>query len=417
MDLYPSKGCGCSPRTTTTAMSITDVDINALVHGADCLNMVMSCKFLTRVAYSDPTWPWHLPASFKTGVRRAYVDRPSALKQLKFVDPSVIYDCTRTPCNGILMDKNHVVLDQGSGLRTLKSDSSAGRWESIVDLNRHKAEVTCGPVLTLSDKLIGEGKGKVLASGGEDGTVRLWSLASRKQALKSIFYGHEKPVKFTSVARHRTSLLVSFSTDSEIRIWDADALPAIGSSCCVGMASVSGAPVNMKCHESLLYVAADSLVTIIDLRTIQRVSTAALPKKEKKKEATLWDVRKNQGQSKPVPIVELDGQSGPVAHLHMDPYKIVTGGPEDDYANVWEADTANQVNSLISGGLDEWSSTSGCSAIAMDGCCIVTASSGLQYGLVRLRDFTSAEHPDSQYLDEHTSKVWYPYSYSDDDDA
>lgn len=134
-----------------------------------------------------------------------------------------------------------------------------------------------GPVLSLSNKLIGEGKGRVLASGGDDGTVRLWSLSSGKrgqQALKTTFYGHEKPVKFISVAGHRTSLLVSISSDSKIRVWDANASSAVRSSCCVGMASVSGAPVDMKCHESLLYVAAGYRVTIIDLRTMQIVSTA-----------------------------------------------------------------------------------------------------------------------------------------------
>lgn len=61
-----------------------------------------------------------------------------------------------------------------------------------------------GPVSTLSDKLVGDGSGKLLASGGEDGTVRLWSLCSSgrrgQHALKTTFYGHEKPVKAISVA-------------------------------------------------------------------------------------------------------------------------------------------------------------------------------------------------------------------------
>lgn len=61
-----------------------------------------------------------------------------------------------------------------------------------------------GPVSTLSDKLLGEVGGKLLASGGEDATVRLWSLNSSgkrgQQALKATLYGHEKPVKLMSVA-------------------------------------------------------------------------------------------------------------------------------------------------------------------------------------------------------------------------
>ena len=44
----------------------------------------------------------------------------------------------------------------------------------------------------------------------------------------------------------------------------------------MGRTSVPGSPVNMKCHESLLYVAAGSSVTAVDLRTMERVITAAV---------------------------------------------------------------------------------------------------------------------------------------------
>lgn len=44
------------------------------------------------------------------------------------------------------------------------------------------------------------------------------------------------------------------------------------------MTSVLGAPVNMKCYESLVYVASGSHVVAIDLRTMQKVSTLAISK-------------------------------------------------------------------------------------------------------------------------------------------
>jgi hypothetical protein len=44
----------------------------------------------------------------------------------------------------------------------------------------------------------------------------------------------------------------------------------------VGTTNVRGATVNMQCHESLVYVAAGSSVTAIDLRTMQKVITAAV---------------------------------------------------------------------------------------------------------------------------------------------
>lgn len=37
-----------------------------------------------------------------------------------------------------------------------------------------------------------------------------------------------------------------------------------------------GAPVDMKCHEALLYVAAGSSVVVVDLRTMQKVNIAAI---------------------------------------------------------------------------------------------------------------------------------------------
>lgn len=51
---------------------------------------------------------------------------------------------------------------------------------------------------------MGEGSGKVFASGGDDGTVRLWSLnlnGKRGQhALRATLYGHGKPLVLMSVA-------------------------------------------------------------------------------------------------------------------------------------------------------------------------------------------------------------------------
>lgn len=61
-----------------------------------------------------------------------------------------------------------------------------------------------------------------------------------------------------------------------MRIWDTATSSAVRSSCCVGMTSVPGAPVTMKCHESMLYVATGSSVVAIDLRTMQKVIIPAV---------------------------------------------------------------------------------------------------------------------------------------------
>ncbi|KAE9449237.1 hypothetical protein C3L33_18850, partial [Rhododendron williamsianum] len=290
-----------------------------------------------------------------------------------------------------------------------------------------------GPVTTLSDKLLGNGSGKIFASGGVDATVRLWSLSSTgkrgQQALKATLYGHDKAIVSMSVAGHKSSLLVSISKYSKVRVWDTTtASSAVRSSCCVGVTSVPGAPVGMKCHESLVYVATGSSVVAIDLRTMQKVFTAAihrgelfsfeaLPSKSLicaggTDRAMLWDIRRSSE-----PMTVLDGHTGAVTQLHMDPYKIVTGGVDDPYVHVWETDTGVRTNSLFCGSPDALSSSPGCSAMAVNGCRIVTASYRELLGLVRYRDFTNATCLVSSDLREQGSKFWGPQSYSDESDG
>lgn len=136
--------------------------------------------------------------------------------------------------------------------------------------------------------------------------------------------------------------------------------------------------------------------------------------------AMLYDIRKNQGTLKSEPIVELDGgHTAPLTYLHMDPYKLVTGSPEDFYVNVWEANTGAKTNSLDCSLPDETSTSFGCRALAVNGCRIVTgiANYDEDVGCLRFRDFTNASCPVFNREDDHVAKFWNPQSYSDSDSS
>ncbi|GER49318.1 WD repeat-containing protein 5 homolog [Striga asiatica] len=97
----------------------------------------------------------------------------------------------------------------------------------------------------------------------------------------------------------------------------------------------------------------------------------------KKKKALLWDIRRFSE-----PTVELSKHEGPVKLLHLDRHKIVTGGPYDSYIKVWETDTGEHLNSLISSGEDGKQNYTGCSTMAVDS---IRGNS-----LLRFRDFMTA---------------------------
>lgn len=117
---------------------------------------------------------------------------------------------------------------------------------------------------------------------------------------------------------------------------------------------------------------------------------------------------------KPELVAALDGHTGPVTQLHMDPYKIVTRGPEDSHINIWETDTGMQTNSFLCCSTEEEDIQSGCSAMSVDGCRIVTACCE-EHGYLQFRDFSNAACPILKHEDENNSKFWGPQSYSDSD--
>ncbi|XP_020097916.1 probable E3 ubiquitin ligase complex SCF subunit sconB [Ananas comosus] len=478
--------------TAGRGRTLEDLDADALAHCArllgprDVAAMAMASKPLRAAAYSDSVWsrlfterwPYICASSGALGVREQYIRRHTALQQMKFDDPLECYftGYSISPSH-IMLDRNDIFVAQGSIVQRLTLDLPGALPVACETLRYHGSRITCmrlfpiintslfrneaqndenvlvtsssdrtirlwwkgrshrcfkghnGPITALSDKLLGDGRSKVLASGAEDCTIRLWSLTSsgKIHPLTLTYHGHEKPLSFLSVAWHKASLLVSISKDSKVRVWDTSASSSSSSSSCVGSTSLSGSPIAMKCYESLCYIASGFQVTVIDLRTMRKAFTAAvhgpkmysfemLPSKwlictGGEDKAMLWDIRRSQ--ESPKCVAELDSNSR-VALLHMDPYKVVTGGPFDYHVNVWETGTGALANTLDCRVPGEPEKVYGLSAMAVAGCRIVTGGCADDPGALYYRDFTNCSVPVSSPGPDSVSKFWEPRSLPDD---
>lgn len=472
--------------------TLADLDGDVLAHCArylcarDVTSLAMACRPLHAAAYCDAVWyrlyreqwPFLQVPRGALGMRELYIQRNTEVRQMKFVDPtSCIYKlhpAESTPSH-LMLDRNSVWFSQGPIAKRLGLG-----WldmELVEAYRSHSARVTCmrlfplidtplfrsdahtnekalvtsstdrtvrlywkghsrcykghsGPVTALADKLLGDGEFKVLATGGEDCTIRLWSMNTRakKHPLVSTLHGHEKTLSLLSVAWHKSSLLVSSSKDTKVKVWDTMAPPSSVSSSCVGHTYLnsSGPPIAIKCYESLCYIAAGSEVTAIDLRTMKKVSVLALGDQRIfscemmpsewlictgiKDKALLWDIRKSQELANTVAELHSDG---PVTLLHLDPYKVVTGGPCDDQVHVWETQTGHLVNTLSCNNPVKSAGRSTLSAMAVDGCRIVTTGRSTEGSLLHYQDFLRSSVPVA-LPGEEVSKFWGPQEYDDE---
>ncbi|KAK6913220.1 hypothetical protein RJ641_022821 [Dillenia turbinata] len=289
-----------------------------------------------------------------------------------------------------------VTLTKDNILVTSSSDHTIRLWEKGHPIGCFSG---LAPVSALSDRLLGDTDGALLASGGTVGNIQLWSLNSLQNSdlvpLKSTLWGHRGAVKLISSLGN--SSLVSVSGAFEMRIWD---VAVAGISSCVDV--LQAEPVGLKCDESLIYMAVGSSLLAIDSRCMQRGFKAETgePKVHSfgtllskslvcmggTNKALLWDIRRMQQGGPIKSVAVLEKINGPVHFLHMDPYRIVVGGPEDPYVHAYEAETGRRTNSM-----NFRVTPGGCSAMAVNGYRIAIASSDL--GVVHLRDFTNAENP------------------------
>jgi len=109
----------------------------------------------------------------------------------------------------------------------------------------------------------------------------------------------------------------------------------------------------------------------------------------------------------PEPVAELE-HGGRVTMVHMDPYKVVTGGPFDYHVNVWETGTGaltNQLDCRLPGETEDIVSLS---AMGIDGSRIITSGCTEEPGLLYFRDFSNSSKSISCPSNGSSSKFWEP---------
>ncbi|TVU21476.1 hypothetical protein EJB05_31112 [Eragrostis curvula] len=438
------------------ARTLADLDGDVLAHCAgylgtrDVTNLAMTCRPLRAAAYSDAVWyrlfrdqwPYQPVPCGTVRLRDHYIYRhtegPVARKLSVSLPFPEVVETHRSHGARITCMRFVPVIDTP----LYRSDTQASEKALLTSSTDRtirlcwKGNSRCykghsGPVTALADKFLVDGEFKVLASGGEDCTIRLWSMNTRakNRPLVATLHGHEKSLSFLSVAWHKSSLLVSSSKDSKVRVWDTMA-PSSGSSSCVGSTQLSsiGPPIAMKCHQSLCYIATGSEVTAIDLRTMKKASVLALHNHKilscemlpsewlictgTKDKALLWDIRKSQELSNRVAELHSDG---PVKFLHLDSYKVVTGVPSDEEVHVWETRTGDLLNTLSCGGPVQSVGRSTVSAMAVNGCRIAMAGTSAEGSFVHYQDFLKSSVQVS-LPGREVSKFWRPQQSDDTDD-
>ncbi|KAK1281847.1 hypothetical protein QJS10_CPB22g00848 [Acorus calamus] len=116
----------------------------------DCGNFWYSLKDV------EERWPeqfFSSGLSQVSGIREKYLARRIELQQFKFLDPSIIQLKSHTiPPSHILLDKNCIIVAQGSILQAMKTYTSSDDFPLVEMPREHNARITCASGMNANDQ-------------------------------------------------------------------------------------------------------------------------------------------------------------------------------------------------------------------------------------------------------------------------
>jgi serine/threonine protein kinase len=247
-------------------------------------------------------------------------------------------------------------------LAMAQDDGTVRLWDVASDQVRETLRNHRGPVWTLAFSP----DGRTLATGCTDMTVRLWDMpaGTERRPLK-----HSGSVRSLAIAHH-SPLLVSGSRDGAVKLWNLE---------------TGDEPVHTEGHTGEVL----SVAFALDDKTIASASGDHSIK--------LWDV--STGKER----LTIPGRVGVYAVAFSPDGKTLASGGWDKQVHLWDVASGNQRDSLIGHTQDIWSL-----AFSPDG---KTLATGSEDRTVKLWDVDTGQVRET--LEGHTASV-YTVSFSPD---